>query len=246
MRKLSWMLLALVAAPLQAQDAAVEQWNLSDARVAVRFNAGLLRDMGVRLSPAGRPVRDGYVAHEFGVEGRFSAAVPNRNFETVDGGELRLTTGPTLAFKGGSATLVGATVRPGNEPATFVVTAASIRRRTERILGLEFHLVRVAPERLTGTTLVWRGRERVAVSDRERLVTDTEVLREILHRYVTIDRRDAIQRRSMPSSASSTRCSRSISALSIAPRRSSSGIAACRPAMPFTSQSWNARASIAS
>jgi uncharacterized protein len=32
-----------------------------------------------------------------------------------------------------------------------------------------------------------------AVSDRERLVTDTEVLEEILHRYVAIDRRDAIQ-----------------------------------------------------
>ena len=32
-----------------------------------------------------------------------------------------------------------------------------------------------------------------AVSDRERLVTDAEVLQEILHRYVAIGRRDAIQ-----------------------------------------------------
>ena len=31
------------------------------------------------------------------------------------------------------------------------------------------------------------------VSDRRRLVTDAEVLQEILHRYVVIDRRDAIQ-----------------------------------------------------
>jgi predicted nucleic acid-binding protein len=31
------------------------------------------------------------------------------------------------------------------------------------------------------------------LSDRERLVTDAEVLQEILHRYVAIDRRDAIQ-----------------------------------------------------
>lgn len=31
------------------------------------------------------------------------------------------------------------------------------------------------------------------VSGRERLVTDAEVLQEILHRYVAIDRRDAIQ-----------------------------------------------------
>ena len=32
------------------------------------------------------------------------------------------------------------------------------------------------------------------VTDRQRLVTDAEVLQEILHRYVAIDRRDAIQR----------------------------------------------------
>ena len=31
------------------------------------------------------------------------------------------------------------------------------------------------------------------IVDRERLVTDAEVLQEILHRYVAIDRRDAIQ-----------------------------------------------------
>ncbi|HET6473205.1 MAG TPA: type II toxin-antitoxin system VapC family toxin, partial [Pseudomonadales bacterium] len=31
------------------------------------------------------------------------------------------------------------------------------------------------------------------VSDRERLVIDAEVLQEILHRYVAIDRRDAVQ-----------------------------------------------------
>ena len=34
--------------------------------------------------------------------------------------------------------------------------------------------------------------ERV-IAERERLVTDAEVLQEILHRYVAIDRRDAIQ-----------------------------------------------------
>src|SRR5438445_7159181 len=34
--------------------------------------------------------------------------------------------------------------------------------------------------------------ERV-VTERQRLVTDAEVLQEILHRYVAIDRRDAIQ-----------------------------------------------------
>jgi predicted nucleic acid-binding protein len=37
-----------------------------------------------------------------------------------------------------------------------------------------------------------RALERL-VTDRERLVTDAEVLQEILHRYASIDRRDAIQ-----------------------------------------------------
>jgi uncharacterized protein len=32
-----------------------------------------------------------------------------------------------------------------------------------------------------------------AIADRQRLVTDAEVLQEILHRYVAIERRDAIQ-----------------------------------------------------
>ena len=32
------------------------------------------------------------------------------------------------------------------------------------------------------------------ITDRQRLVTDAEVLQEILHRYVAIDRRDAIHR----------------------------------------------------
>jgi uncharacterized protein len=31
------------------------------------------------------------------------------------------------------------------------------------------------------------------VTSRERLLTDAEVLQEVLHRYVAIDRRDAIQ-----------------------------------------------------
>ena len=55
---------------------------------------------------------------------------------------------------------------------TFVVTAAPRRSREEEWLSAEFHVVRVRPERLRGTTLVWRGRERVAVSDRERTLAD--------------------------------------------------------------------------
>ncbi|HEX7069499.1 MAG TPA: type II toxin-antitoxin system VapC family toxin [Rhodothermales bacterium] len=41
----------------------------------------------------------------------------------------------------------------------------------------------------------WAAREKLEalIRRRERLVTDVEVLQEILHRYVAIDRRDAIQ-----------------------------------------------------
>jgi predicted nucleic acid-binding protein len=42
------------------------------------------------------------------------------------------------------------------------------------------------------------------IASRERLVTDAEVLQEILHRYVAIGRRDAIQPASRPCSGSST------------------------------------------
>lgn len=38
-----------------------------------------------------------------------------------------------------------------------------------------------------------RGMLERAATERERLVTDAEVFQEILHRYVAIDRRDAIQ-----------------------------------------------------
>jgi len=44
------------------------------------------------------------------------------------------------------------------------------------------------------------------VSDRERLVTDAEVLQEILHRYVAIDRRDAINPHSRHYWGSLIRC----------------------------------------
>ncbi len=55
---------------------------------------------------------------------------------------------------------------------TFVVSAASVRRKKERILGAEFEIVRVPPGRLRGAALVWRGRERVPASDRERTLVD--------------------------------------------------------------------------
>ena len=57
MRKLGWTLLALlVAAPLHAQ----ERWDLTGGRVSVRFNAGLMRDLGIRVGPAVRIDKDGY------------------------------------------------------------------------------------------------------------------------------------------------------------------------------------------
>jgi predicted transcriptional regulator of viral defense system len=55
---------------------------------------------------------------------------------------------------------------------TFVVTAAPRRKTEERWLTAEFHVVRVRSERLNGTVLVWRGRDRIAISDRERTLAD--------------------------------------------------------------------------
>jgi uncharacterized protein len=47
-----------------------------------------------------------------------------------------------------------------------------------------------APHPLRNDALRWLER---LISDRERLVTDAEVLQEILHRYAAIRRRDAVQ-----------------------------------------------------
>jgi predicted transcriptional regulator of viral defense system len=54
----------------------------------------------------------------------------------------------------------------------FVVSAAPRRRAKETRLSTEFHIVRVGAARMKGTSLVWRGSERVAVSDRERTLVD--------------------------------------------------------------------------
>jgi len=58
---------------------------------------------------------------------------------------------------------------------TFVVTAVRIRRSTERLLAAELHLVHVSPEVLKGAVPIWRGKERVSVSDRERTIADALV-----------------------------------------------------------------------
>jgi predicted transcriptional regulator of viral defense system len=55
---------------------------------------------------------------------------------------------------------------------TMVATAAPRRRSHERRLSTEFRIVRVGAERLRGLTEVWRGSERVSVSDRERTIAD--------------------------------------------------------------------------
>ena len=53
------------------------------------------------------------------------------------------------------------------------------------------------PMYLVGSDEGMRGRARLllerAIADREKLVTSAEVLQEVLHRYVAINRRDAIQ-----------------------------------------------------
>ncbi len=58
---------------------------------------------------------------------------------------------------------------------TFVVSAGPHRKKSETRLSTEFHVVRVKSARLEGSSLVWRGSERIAVSDRERTLADALV-----------------------------------------------------------------------
>jgi predicted transcriptional regulator of viral defense system len=55
---------------------------------------------------------------------------------------------------------------------TFVVTAATIRSSHQTFLELDFRIVRAKRDRVASVATVWRGRERVAVSDRERTIAD--------------------------------------------------------------------------
>jgi predicted transcriptional regulator of viral defense system len=55
---------------------------------------------------------------------------------------------------------------------TFVVTAAMIRHSLETFLELDFRIVRAKRDRVASVGTVWRGRERIAVSDRERTIAD--------------------------------------------------------------------------
>jgi predicted transcriptional regulator of viral defense system len=55
---------------------------------------------------------------------------------------------------------------------TLIVTAANVRSRSVRLLNHEFRLFRVSHTRVTGATMIWRGPERVPVSDRERTIVD--------------------------------------------------------------------------
>jgi predicted transcriptional regulator of viral defense system len=55
---------------------------------------------------------------------------------------------------------------------TLVVTAAHVRTRSVLLLNHEFRLFRVPRTRIDGAILIWRGRERVPVSDRERTIVD--------------------------------------------------------------------------
>ena len=55
---------------------------------------------------------------------------------------------------------------------TFVVSARSVRSRAVRVGASEFRVARVPQSRLRGTVTVWRGTERVRVSDPERTLVD--------------------------------------------------------------------------
>jgi predicted nucleic acid-binding protein len=84
------------------------------------------------------------------------------------------------------------------------------------------------------------------VSERQRLVTDAEVLQEILHRYVAINRRDAIQPASTPCFVLSIRFCPWIALSPNVRKKLSWGIGTCLLVTPCISRSWNSMESIAS
>jgi predicted transcriptional regulator of viral defense system len=55
---------------------------------------------------------------------------------------------------------------------TFVVTARRPRQRSQRWAAADYQVVHVPARRMRGTTLVWRGREQVAVSGPDRTIAD--------------------------------------------------------------------------
>ena len=55
---------------------------------------------------------------------------------------------------------------------TFVVTGGRARRSDLSVGGAEFHVVRVRPHRVESVPLIWRGKERVRVSEPERTIAD--------------------------------------------------------------------------
>jgi predicted transcriptional regulator of viral defense system len=55
---------------------------------------------------------------------------------------------------------------------TFVVSAGRVRRTDDRVGGIEFHVVKVSPRQVESVGPIWRGRERVPVSNRERTIAD--------------------------------------------------------------------------
>lgn len=58
---------------------------------------------------------------------------------------------------------------------TFVASVRRLRRTSEHVLGAEFRLAAIPSRRLKGVETVWRGRERVPVSSRERTIADALV-----------------------------------------------------------------------
>jgi predicted transcriptional regulator of viral defense system len=54
----------------------------------------------------------------------------------------------------------------------FVVTAAPIRRRSDTVAGVEFRVLRTGVRRVKAASAIWRGAERVSISNREHTLAD--------------------------------------------------------------------------
>jgi predicted transcriptional regulator of viral defense system len=84
--------------------------------------------------------------------------------------------------------------------AVLVVTTRRVRQRDIEMQGIPFHVTVRGPEALFGTAIVWRGRQRVAVSDPTRTIVDLlddprlgggiRTVSDVLREYMASEHRD--------------------------------------------------------
>src|SRR5262245_52028271 len=98
------VLLVAASAAASPKDPAprVETWGVHALHVRVALQAGLVRDLGLRLPATVKPDAEGRISFDLTAAGELAATAPDGVFATLADGVATLADGPTLAFAGGS------------------------------------------------------------------------------------------------------------------------------------------------